>query len=200
MALSQTTAASAFSVTDQFLNVTSATGFAAGNFVRVDSEFMLITPSYVSGTMIPVYRRGDQGSRQIAHNALSIVVTGLLTDIAGLSTYELATQNPWEPDFVTYSVSGAIAIPNRDTTVLLDKAGVAAMTLAAPGKDQDNNFKMWITSNTAQAHTVTATSLLSTGSANVSVATFAGSKGAGFMVVPMQGLWNVVSQIGITFS
>src|SRR4051812_20162058 len=82
MALTQTTGASAFSATDQFLNVTSATGFAAGNFVRVDSEFMLVSPSYVSGTMIPVHRRGDQGSRVVAHNALAIVVTGLNSDIA----------------------------------------------------------------------------------------------------------------------
>lgn len=200
MALTQTTAASAFSATDQFLNVTSATGFAAGNFVRVDSEFMLIPPGYVSGTPIPVYRRGDQGSRQVAHNALAIVVTGLLSDITAMSTYEVTTQNPWEPDLVTMSVNGAIAIPNRDTTVLLDKAGVAAMTLAAPTKDLDNNFKLLVTSNTAQAHTVTATGLFSTGTASVNLATFAAQKGSGFVVVPMQGLWNVVSSVGITFS
>lgn len=198
MAVTQTTLAAAIALGDLILPVTSATGFAAGNWVRIDSEWIGAVLA-VNGTQISVRGRGDQGTAAVPHNALALVSTGLATDYPNTPPGVTVPEPPDEAPVAVYGVSGAITIPGVDTKIVLNKAGVAAMTLAAPSKAQDG-LVLNITSNTAQAHTVTATSLLSTGSANVSVATFAAQKGAGFTIMAVNGLWNVLSQIGITFT
>ncbi|MFS6666073.1 hypothetical protein WHK34_14485, partial [Staphylococcus aureus] len=86
MALTSTTLASAMAASDTVAVVTSATGFAAGNVVQIDGEWMVVDRSYVSGVNIPVFRRGDQGTRVVAHNALAVVVTGLSTDLVANSS------------------------------------------------------------------------------------------------------------------
>ena len=204
MALTQTTLANALTADALFITVTSATGFVAGQSTKIDQEYVTIGRDYVSGTFVPIYRRGDNGSVQQAHNALAIVVTGAATDWNTLAAGNpTANVGPWPSaklrDQTTYSVSGAIAIPNKDQVIIIDKAGVAAMTLAAPTKDQDG-LTLTITSTTAQAHTLTATGLFSTGTASVNLATFAAQKGSGLTIMAMQGLWNVIASPGITFS
>lgn len=205
MALTRTTLASSMAIGDLFLVVTSATGFAANQLIMVDNEYMWTSPTYgtapYTGTTIPIYWRGAEGSKVVAHNALAEVVTAAnaFNDMAALGQWSDMQKPRWKPDIVWMSVSGAIAIPTRDTCVVLNKAGVAAMTLAAPGKDQ-TGLILEVTSDTAQAHTVTATSLLSTGTANVSVATFAAQKGSGFGARAVDGLWNITWSQGITFS
>lgn len=201
MALVQTTLSAAVGVNDLVFPVTSATGFTAKYLVKVDNEFCVVDPSYVSGTNIPVFRRGDNGSRAVAHNALAIVVVGTAADWTALGTYQAAPVGDYIPDVVTYSVSGAITVPKRNTTVILDKAGVAVMTLAAPAKDQDG-LELWVTSVTANAHTITATSLLADGASGSphTTATFAAYKGAGVLLVAEQGLWSVKANNGVTIS
>lgn len=97
------------------------------------------------------------------------------------------------------SVNGAIN-PSLGATYLITKAGVLADTLAAPVTVVDDGKIITITSNTANAHTLTATGLLNTGSASVNLATFAAFAGAGLILMAVRGKWNVISQIGITFS
>ena len=97
-----------------------------------------------------------------------------------------------------YPASGAISVASQ--TALLTKAGVDAMTLAAPVATTQDGMVITITSTTANAHTVTATGLLKTGSASVNLATFAAFAGAGFTVMAYQGLWYVIASTGITFS
>src|SRR5262245_39959284 len=60
MALTNTTLAAAMGANDMQLKVTSATGFAVGQLVRVDNEEMVQTAA-ASGVYIPV-RRGLDGS------------------------------------------------------------------------------------------------------------------------------------------
>lgn len=79
-------------------------------------------------------------------------------------------------------------------------AGVDAMTLAAPTAGTDDGKVIRITSAGAHAHTLTATGLLQTGSASVNVATFAADAGAGLTLMAYNAKWQVLSQIGITFS
>src|SRR5262245_4540736 len=79
MALTGTTLAAAVGVNDTQIKVTSATGFAVGNVIRVDNEVMVQTAA-ASGTFIPV-RRGLDGSAQLAHAILAACVTGLNTDL-----------------------------------------------------------------------------------------------------------------------
>lgn len=97
------------------------------------------------------------------------------------------------------SASGAVS-PFVANTYIITKAGVAALTLAAPTATIDDGNEIVITSNTANAHTLTATGLLQTGAAPVNLATFAAFAGAGLTLMAYQGKWNVLSQIGITFT
>jgi len=97
------------------------------------------------------------------------------------------------------SASGAIN-PRTSGQYVITKAGVAAMTLAAPTSGTDDGIEIVITSSTLNAHTVTATGLLGTGAAATDVATFAARAGAGLTLVAYGGKWLVTSAVGITFS
>lgn len=101
------------------------------------------------------------------------------------------------------TVNGAIP-PHTAAVYAITKAGVLADTLAAPTAGApgvgDDGIVITITSDTANAHTLTATALLDTGSANAAVATFAAFKGAGLTLMAYNGRWKVLSQIGITFT
>lgn len=100
---------------------------------------------------------------------------------------------------ITLGASGAIT-PSLPATYVITKAGVAAMTLAAPTAGTDDGKIIVVTSDTANAHTITATGLLDTGSASVNVATFAAQKGAGVTLMAYNGRWKVLGSVGITFS
>lgn len=101
------------------------------------------------------------------------------------------------------AASGALA-PNQSGNYEITKAGIAALTLAAPTSGANgvgtDGAEITITSNTGFAHTLTATGLLQTGSASVNVATFAAFAGAGLTLMAVQGKWNVICSVGITFS
>jgi hypothetical protein len=97
------------------------------------------------------------------------------------------------------SANGAIP-PHVGHTYVITKAGVAALTLAAPTATTDDGIEITVTSNTANAHTVTATGLFQCGTAAVNLATFAAQAGAGFTAMAYQGKWNILSSVGITFS
>lgn len=101
--------------------------------------------------------------------------------------------------FVIHSASGAIN-PHRAGRRLITKAGVAALTLAAPTAGIDDGLAIEVVSTTANAHTITATGLLQTGSASVNVATFAAFAGASLTLQAYNGKWYVISQNAITFS
>jgi hypothetical protein len=90
--------------------------------------------------------------------------------------------------------------PHVGHTYVVTKAGVAALTLAAPTAGTDDGIEITVTSNTANAHTLTTIGLLQTGTASVNLATFAAFAGAGLTLMAYQGKWNVISSVGITFS
>ena len=106
------------------------------------------------------------------------------------------------------AASGAIPLPALGTTYFLTKAGVAAMTLAAPtaGTPQagqaggQDGLVVRVISTTAYAHTITATGLLQTGSASVNVATFAAYAGASVTLMAYNGKWITIAATGTTFS
>ncbi len=107
--------------------------------------------------------------------------------------------NPTQAAFATLAASGAVA-PSVQRNYLITKAGVAALTLAAPVVTTDDGKTIVLTSTTAFAHTLTATGLLLTGSAAVNTATFAAFAGTRLVLTAYQGKWLAVSDNGITFS
>lgn len=120
---------------------------------------------------------------------------------------------------VLLAASGAVPITPTTSPIggssVITKAGVAALTLAAPKAGAQNwqniggflknnggqdGTVLVITSSTLFAHTITATGLLGTGTASVNLATFAAFAGAGVVLLAYNGLWLVLSSTGVTFS
>lgn len=97
------------------------------------------------------------------------------------------------------TASGAIA-PGTPATYVITKAGVAAMTIAAPTATTHDGVLITVTSFTANAHTVTATGLLYTGGAATDVATFNAQKGASLKLMAYQAKLIVLDANGVSFS
>lgn len=192
MALTTTTLSSAVAVNDTSIKVASATGFAAGQFVRVDSEFMTIAQNYSSGTTIPVLR-GKVGTVTAAHATSANVTTGVSTDFQPApSGLELLAVNPVTPAFGTvfsYSAAGAIAVVSG--IHVINGTGALAMTLANPTKDQDGTVLI-VVANGKAAHTLTITSGIGNGGASFDVGTFSASLQVGCILVAVNGFWVLV--------
>lgn len=101
---------------------------------------------------------------------------------------------------VTLTGSTDAISPHVSQDYAINTAGVDAMTLAAPTATTDDGVTLVLTSNTANAHTLTSTGLLQTGGTAVNEATFAAHPGASLTLKAYQGKWNVISQNGVTFS
>lgn len=94
------------------------------------------------------------------------------------------------------SENGAVA--SIDGAVHITKAGVCALTLAAPSAALDG-LEIEFISETAQAHTVTQASPgFNGGGAGSDVATFGGAVGDGFKVRARNGIWWVVDKTNVT--
>ena len=97
-----------------------------------------------------------------------------------------------KPKLTEYSADGAIAVESH--VAVITKAGVGAMTLAAPTVAQDGTT-ITITSSTSNAHVVTGTNLFWAGETGgpfnkITLAAFPGSSAT---VVAHNQLWLVVS-------
>jgi len=97
------------------------------------------------------------------------------------------------------AANGAVTIANG--TVVFTKAGVAAMTLAAPTAAQAGTTITFI-SGTANAHTVTATGLIEDGvtGGSKNLATFAAFLGSSLTLRAVNLKWHVVASNNCTIS
>lgn len=145
-----------------------------------------------------------QGFRLVTGDALNNIIavvnnlTGFGTPQA-LSGTNLTLSGGIQETTQVLTTDGAVG-PSAAATYVITKAGVLAMTLAAPVATTDDGKVIVITSNTANAHTLTATGLFQCGTAAVNLATFAAQKGAGLTLMAYQGKWCVLASVGITFS
>lgn len=90
--------------------------------------------------------------------------------------------------------------PSVPSTYVVTKGSIAAMTLAAPVVTVDDGKEITVTSNTAFAHSITATGLLQTGTSSVNSITFPALAGASVTLMAYQGKWNVISQGSGTYT
>lgn len=199
MSLAATTLAAAAALGDDTFSVTSATGATVGAAMRVDNEWSVVVK--VTGTAIKVRSRGDQGTACVAHNILAPVVftSGDAADLADLPAGKTSPLVPGAmfDDVVNYAVNGAITVPRKNTLAVLTKAGVAAMTLADPGK-ADNGVILMIYSQTANAHTVTYTAGIYGDTTSSDVLTFAAKAGASATLIAINGQWGAVALTNVT--
>ena len=100
---------------------------------------------------------------------------------------------------VPLPASGAID-PHTANRYMITKAGVAALTLAAPTAGADDGLSIQILSSTANAHTLTATGLFEDGAGHVNAATWAANIGGCIELVAYNGKWYVVTLQSVTMS
>ena len=196
MALTVTSLAAAANAEQLVFSVTSATGATVGGFVRIDNEFSVITE--INGTLVTVRNRGMFGGKAVAHNILAPLTFGLMSDLADPPVG--GVDQSQAEDNQSYAVNGAIDVSllkARHTVITLNKAGVQAMTLAAPSKAQDG-IMVTILSVTANAHTVTYTAGFYADTTSSDVATYAAKAGASMTIIARGGTWGVVALANVT--
>jgi hypothetical protein len=207
MALTQTTLTSAITASVTTFGVTStSTGFPTvgtqnaqpPQAIQIDGELMFLTGVPATNT-ITVRCRGSEGTVAAAHDVLAPVITSSNpNDFGQIAPGQLVLIDPAIDNPVTLGADGAIPQPLGPVVYNINKGSAAALTLAAPSLSL-NGTRVVITSQTAFAHVVTATTLIAdavTGSPHTT-ATFAAFKGATITLVAENGLWNVVSATGV---
>jgi ornithine cyclodeaminase/alanine dehydrogenase-like protein (mu-crystallin family) len=95
-----------------------------------------------------------------------------------------------------YTTAGAIAIQNGTTTIT--SATARAMTLAAPAQSDDGTV-MTIIGTGGGAHTVTVAAGFNGSGGSYDIATFAATGGT-LTIQAMNGVWRVLSAVGVTIA
>lgn len=101
--------------------------------------------------------------------------------------------------FVPLAASGALD-PHTSNRYVITKAGVAALTLAAPTAGADDGLCIEILSSTANQHTLTATGLFVDGAGHVNSATWSANAGGSLFIVAYQGKWYVQALQAVTMA
>lgn len=201
MALTTTSLAVACGASDTTLSITStSSGFPTvgtyppvGQIMQIDSEKMLIQTVPVAGT-VKVMQRGYDGSTAVAHGILASVQTSSApADFPAITPGQIIARPPSDWEQVTLGADGAITVPTENTNVVIVKGSACLFTLAAPSTAA-NGLRLTITSQTAWAHVLTATTLLENGltGSPFTTATFGAFIGATLNLVANNGVWNVV--------
>lgn len=191
MSVTRTSLAAASAANTDKFQVTSATGATVGGLIQVDGEYSFIAT--IDGTWIGVRQRGAYASGPVgAHNILAPVTFLLASDLPDAPP---ATGTRDDVAQVSYGADGAIAVPTRNTRVILTKATAAAMTLADPTNLPDG-IELDIQSATAAAHTVTLTAGAYGNTTGSDVMTFVAGIGPGFKLRSIKGKWGAVGGTG----
>lgn len=193
---------SALALTAAYNRVTTVA--ALGDSVRL--------PASAAGLAVTIDNQGANplrvfGAGTDTINAITTTV-GVSQGVGVIATYFCTVAGNWEISVAGGTRASRVAItadgavdPHTAAEYIVTKAGVAAMTLAAPTTGApDDGIRIAIISNTTNAHTLTATGLFGSGSSAVNLATFAAFLGAGLILEAKSGKWLVVSSNGITFS
>ncbi len=215
MAITATALSADLSATGLTMTVASGTGFPTSGgttpqsnyLVRIDKEFMLAVLQPAAG-IIKLAQRGYNSTAATSHDTLAKVeVSSAPGDFADPSPGNVAVLPPGMAseqtigEDYTFTSTEVAAWGNQDRKFPILKATAAAIVLVAPSKAQDA-LRLTFTSLTAAAHVITATSLLGdavSGSPHTT-ATFAAYIGATLVVEARNGLWNVISAVGVTIT
>lgn len=122
-----------------------------------------------------------------------------------IENYQNPSQSLFLEDtkFLLVGAADAVAVPTTTlpSTLIVQGAGIDAMTLAVPVAGADDGKVIKIVSNAAFAHTLTAgAGKILAGAAGNTTATFAAQKGASIILMAYQGAWYALATIGITMT
>ncbi len=173
------------------------------NGFSLSTTMNLIGPcTRTAATYLPVIfvNRGIKRDCNVG-GTLATGQAGVWVDYAPKSGLDYPSPTP----LVTLAANGALAIASGNYE-LITKAGVIALTLAAPTAGIDDGKVITISANNgAYADTLTATALLQTGggSSPYTTATFGATtafNGATLTLKALGGFWFVVSSTGVAFT
>ena len=205
MAITATTLSAACTANATSILVAATTGITVPNnqtgvgviWLLIDQEFMRVQNVNTTSKVVQVYR-GANGSAALAHVSGSQVQIGLPGDFP-LVTEQLVSVMSTTHINAGYNQPGIFLTGSADAidaTVpgfyVIKTAGVDAMTLVAPAAAAEGNI-IEIVSDTTNAHTLTATSLLANGTALKTTATFPAFRGAYLKLRACNGVWEVLS-------
>lgn len=196
MALTTTTLNGAITAEAQSMVVTSATGFVAGNYAKIDQEIIRIGKSYVSGTTIPVSGRGLSGTVAAAHQTTANVTTGSGQDFGTSNGPQVVPSYPIAArarELRSYTAAGAIALPTpgNDMVAVINGTATIALTVAAPTKDQDGDL-LYIIGNGKSASTVDVTNGIGNAGASYNLLTAQTAGQVGVTLMACNGQWVLV--------
>lgn len=201
----------------QFLRVKTPGAVAVAG--ALDQSFGTAFEARFAAGEIPIMLKNAQGSQKMvaagviaeggyaygaASGKVSAVANGNIEGIAKEAAaadgdiIEVQPINQVVLNGVTaYAANGALAIVPGTAT--LTKAGVAAMTLAAPTAAQEGLI-LRVVSQTANAHTITATGLIDDGvtGGSKTTATFAAFAGASINLMASNLKWAVLNLKAVT--
>lgn len=201
MSLTNTTLATAVALNDTQIKVTSATGFAVKQKIRVDNEWMEASAA-PDGTFIRV-RRGLDGTAQVAHGVLADVVTSdnAAADWPDPGPGLPVSVPPYDTGRATLGVDTTFTAADfpkgQNLVYVITKAGVCAITLGNPSKAQ-NGMRLTFRSATANAHTITYTAGVYGDTTSSDVLTFAAKVGASCTIEANGGLWGAIALTNVT--
>lgn len=187
MALASTTLAAACDGMTTTIAVTSATGFAVGSYIQVDSELMKI--QVINGTQIGVFR-GVRGTKAVAHTVYALVTVGTAKEFADVASGGSVGPFAVAPRIYTYAVAGAITIAPGIHRIGAGASEIKAMTLASPSYAEDG-IRLTFETASAYAHTIDYTAGFMANTSSSNLATFAATVGSSFTVIAMGGKWIV---------
>ena len=196
MALTQTTLSAAVAVDQNFIVVASAAGFAAGNYILIDQEVMLVQSSYVSGTTIPVVR-GKEGTATSAHVVTAKVKTYLGSDSTGSAAQTLVTY-PYVRATLVQSITATSTLtlppPGCDLRVTLNGTSVITLTVPVPTTDMDGCL-LTIVGNGAAAHVLTFTGGFSGAGTSYDVITVNATAPIAVQAIACNAVWVALAAV-----
>ena len=174
--------------------------------LRVDQEIMLVT-NVNTTTLVVTVQRAVNGTVAAAHVSGALVQSGLPTDFGAAPTEifsSAVTTQQTEGNLIWNAVNlsgSADAIPVTSGGFYVVKtAGVDAMTIATPTASMEG-FLFYISSDTANAHTLTAaTACFSNGTAATTVVTFKAFKGSNILFRVCNLTYHVISSNVTSFA
>ncbi len=194
MSFTATTLSAALGANDTSMTVASATNFAAGQLARVDQEFVRVSKTYTSGTVIPLDGRGLNGTTVVAHVVTAnVVTTPTITDWANAAPQGGVPYPITSPGRVIQSITAdnsTVTLPTagNDLTVILNGTSVIHLTVPVPTKDMDGS-ELLIVGNGAAAHVVTFTGGLSGAGTSYDAITVNATAPIALRAVACNGLW-----------
>jgi hypothetical protein len=198
MAFTTTTLTAAMAETDTAIKITAATGFVAGDYVKIDDEFMQIISGYNGTDLTVKVLRAQNGTTRTAHAIKANVVTAPVSqtavsdwtgpNAAVTTSYALAARRR---KVISYGAAGAIALPNagEDVLAIINGTVAFAMTLANPTADMDGS-ELLVASNGKAAHTVTYSAGLGNAGAGYTVATFTTGAQQTLALIAINSIWQ----------